>query len=227
MPGKREADERIQADETLNSAISGVSAKNDKKGGGVGRIMGAWVDSSLNWEDLKWIREQIGPDMPLVLKGVGTAADTVLAMKAGCQGVILSNHGGRSLDTATPSVLVLLELQKSCPEVFDKMEIFVDGGIRRGTDILKCLCLGATAVGIGRHFLYSLMYGQEGTEHLIELLQDELEVSMKMLGITDLSQVHPGLVNTGDVDHMIPSHMEEHPYAKWRPKPKELKNGHA
>lgn len=64
--------------------------------------------------------------------------------------------------------MVLLELQKCCPEVFDHLEVYVDGGIRRGTDILKCLCLGATAVGIGRHFLYSLNYGKEGVEHFID-----------------------------------------------------------
>lgn len=81
---------------------------------------------------------------------------------------LFSNHGGRNLDTSPPAILVLLELQRVCPEVFGKMEIYVDGGIRRGTDILKALCLGATAVSIGRSFLYALNYGQEGVEHLID-----------------------------------------------------------
>jgi len=72
------------------------------------------------------------------------------------------------MDSAPPAILVLLEIQRCCPEVFDHLEVYVDGGIRRGTDILKALCLGATAVGMGRPFLYSVNYGQEGVEHLIE-----------------------------------------------------------
>lgn len=79
-----------------------------------------------------------------------------------------SNHGGRNLDTSPPSILVLLELQKRCPEIFDKLEVYIDGGVRRGTDILKALCLGATAVSIGRSFLYALNYGEEGVEHLVD-----------------------------------------------------------
>lgn len=158
-----------------------------------------------------------------------------------------SNHGGRNLDTSPPSILVLLELQRCCPEVFDQLEVFVDGGIRRGTDILKALCLGATAVSIGRSFLYALNYGEEGVEHLIDsesssslflaltpsypilsqfqrsarskltpwpVMRDEIETAMRLLGLTDLSQVHPGLVNTLGVDHLVPS-TPDHPYAKW------------
>jgi len=167
--GKREADERVKADESIQAPNSGASAKNDKKGGGLGRIMGAYIDSTLNWEDLRWIRETVGPDMPIMLKGVQSAIDAKMAMDSGIvNGIVLSNHGGRSVDTSPPAVITLLEMHKSCPEVFDKLDVLVDGGIRRGTDIVKCLCLGAKSVGIGRHFLYSLNYGQEGVEHMIE-----------------------------------------------------------
>jgi len=138
-------------------------------------------------------------------------------MESGVDAILLSNHGGRNLDYSPPSILLLLEMHKQCPEIFDRMEIYVDGGIRRGGDIIKALCLGAKAVGIGRTFLYSLIYGAEGAEHLVEILRDEMESVMKLLGIKDLSEVHPGLVNTSDVDHFVPS-TEGHPYAKWRPK---------
>ncbi|OJD29225.1 cytochrome b2 [Diplodia corticola] len=212
VPGKREADERVRADEALSAPMTGARAVNDKKGGGLGRIMGSYIDASLTWDDLRWLRSVT--DLPIVLKGVQGAADARLAAQAGVQGIILSNHGGRSLDTAPPSILILLELQKCAPEVFEKLEVYVDSGIRRGTDILKCLCLGATAVGMGRHFLYALNYGREGVEHFIDVMRDELETSMKLIGITDLSQVHPGLVNTLEVDHLIPSTLD-HPYAKW------------
>ncbi|KAK6216234.1 hypothetical protein LQW54_003808 [Pestalotiopsis sp. IQ-011] len=219
VTGKREADERIKADESVASPMTGLHAKNDSKGGALGRIMGSFIDPSTTWGDISWIRECVGPDVPVVLKGVQTAADAVAAMHAGVDGILLSNHGGRSLDTAPATVLVLLELQKCCPEVFDRLEVYVDGGISRGTDIFKALCLGAKAVGIGRGVLYGLNYGKEGIEKYVHVLNDELETTMRMCGVTSLDQVHPGLVNTGAVDHLIPTG-EDHPYAKWRPKVK-------
>ncbi|KAI0168008.1 FMN-dependent dehydrogenase-domain-containing protein [Pestalotiopsis sp. NC0098] len=219
VTGKREADERIKADESVASPMTGLHAKNDSKGGALGRIMGSFIDPSTTWADIAWIRECVGPGVPVVLKGVQTAADAVVAMHAGVDGILLSNHGGRSLDTAPATVLVLLELQKCCPEVFDRLEVYVDGGISRGTDIFKALCLGAKAVGIGRGILYGLNYGKEGIQKYIDILNDELETTMRMCGVTSLDQVHPGLVNTGAVDHLIPPG-EDHPYAKWRPKVK-------
>lgn len=232
VPGKREEDERVSADESMSAPMSGAKAKNDKKGGGLGRIMGSYIDSSLNWDDLPWLRSVW--DGKIVLKGIQGAEDAKKAAEAGVDGIILSNHGGRSLDTSPPAVMVLLECQRCCPEIFDKIEVYVDGGIRRGTDVLKCLCLGATAVGMGRSFLYAVNYGEEGVEHLIDskwqvtflflkllanqdtVIKDEVEVSMKLLGITDISQLHPGLVNTLDVDHLVPTGLE-HPYATGRP----------
>lgn len=164
VPGKREADERVKAENGL-TIPSGAVAKNDSQGGGYGRIMGNFVDASLNWNDVAWLRKYWNG--AIVLKGVMTAMDAKLAAEYGLDGIIISNHGGRNLDTAPASILVLLELQRCCPEVFDKLEVLIDGGIRRGTDIFKALCLGAKGVGIGRGFLYALNYGQEGVEKFI------------------------------------------------------------
>ena len=166
VPGKREADERVKADESLSTPMSGAKAKNDAKGGALGRIMGGYIDASLSWADIPWLRKCT--KLPIVLKGVQHAADAKKAMEHGIDGILLSNHGGRSLDTAPAPVLLLLELQKCCPEVFDKMEVYVDGGVMRGTDIFKALCLGATSVGIGRGFLFALNYGQDGVEKYVE-----------------------------------------------------------
>lgn len=166
VAGKREADERVKADESLSTPMSGAKAKNDAKGGALGRIMGAYIDSSLSWSDLPWLRRST--NLPIVLKGVQTAMDARKAARLGIDGIVLSNHGGRSLDTSPAPILVLLELQKNCPEVFEKMEVFVDGGVMRGTDIFKALCLGAKSVGIGRGFLYALNYGQEGVEKFVD-----------------------------------------------------------
>jgi L-lactate dehydrogenase (cytochrome) len=166
VAGKREADERVKVDESISAPMSGTKAKNDAKGGSLGRIMAGYIDASLSWEDIPWLRKHT--NLPIVLKGVQHAEDAKKAMEHGIEGILLSNHGGRSLDTAPAPVLILLELQKCCPEVLDKMEVFVDGGIMRGTDIFKALCLGATSVGIGRGFLYALNYGQEGVEKYVE-----------------------------------------------------------
>lgn len=165
-PGKREADERVKADESLSVPMAPSTASNDKKGGGLGRVMAGFIDPGLTWEDLAWVRKHT--HLPVCLKGVMSADDAMLAMQAGLDGILLSNHGGRNLDTSPPSIITLLELHKRCPEVFDKMEVYVDSGIRRGTDILKAVSLGATAVGMGRSMLFATNYGQEGVEHLID-----------------------------------------------------------
>ena len=108
--------------------------------------------------------------------------------------------------------MTLLECQLNCPSIFSQLEVFVDGGVRRGADILKCMCLGATAVGMGRPFLYAVNYGREGVEHFIDILKSELATAMALIGITDLSQCHAGLVSTLDIDHLV-SRGEGHPYA--------------
>ncbi|KAL1968812.1 hypothetical protein VTN77DRAFT_1173 [Rasamsonia byssochlamydoides] len=210
-PGKREADERVKADESISVPMSPSKVTNDKKGGGLGRVMAGFIDPGLTWADLAWIRQHT--HLPLCLKGVMSADDAILAMQAGVDGILLSNHGGRNLDTSPPSIITLLELHRRCPEIFDKMEIYVDSGIRRGTDILKAICLGATAVGMGRSMLFATNYGQEGVEHLIDIMQDELETAMRNNGIVSLEEAGPELVHTGDVDHLVPD-SRLHPYAR-------------
>ena len=96
VPGKREADERIAAD-SVASPVSGAVASNDKKGGGMGRLMAQYIDKTLSWDDIPWIRET--SKLPIVLKGIQTAADARKAVEYGVEGIMLSNHGGRSLDT--------------------------------------------------------------------------------------------------------------------------------
>ncbi|KAJ0163344.1 Cytochrome b2, mitochondrial, partial [Colletotrichum tanaceti] len=214
IPGKREADERVRSDESLGSPISGARAVNDAKGGALGRIMGSYIDASVNWSDIAWLRRTV-PGLPIVLKGVQTWMDAERAVEAGVEAIVLSNHGGRSLDTSPATVTVLLELQKNCPHVFDRLEVYVDGGVSRGTDIFKALCLGAKAVGVGRGLLYGLNYGAEGVERYIEILRDELETTMKMCGVTSLDQVHPGFLNTLAVDHLIPGR-QDNPNTPWR-----------
>lgn len=228
VAGKREADERVRADETLRTPMGGTAAVNDRAGGGLARIMGTFIDDRLNWDDLVWLRRHWKGKV--VLKGIMGAEDAKRAAQEGVDGIVLrydivsfivprkilplstciwvssplktnfglcwvvfSNHGGRNLDTSPPSILILLELQKHCPEIFDQLEVYVDGGIRRGTDILKALCLGATAVLMGRTFLYALNYGEEGVEHLIDRMWPSISffVSPLIYYITHPSKYSP------------------------------------
>ena len=169
--GKREADERVKIDAAYqagkNMQVQNISGETkDKKGAGLARATGSFIDSDLKWEDLMWLKSIT--DVPLFVKGIQCAADARKALDYGCAGIYISNHGGRAVDTAPPSILTLMEINANCPEVLEQMEVFIDGGIRRGTDILKAICLGATGVCLGRPFLFAVCYGQEGMEHAID-----------------------------------------------------------
>nr|ATQ39431.1 cytochrome b2-like protein [Beauveria felina] len=172
---KREADERIKGNLSSVNPYKGSSPAAAttafRKGpprGGFARQSGQQVDPSISWSDLAWLRSIT--NLPLVLKGVQRHEDAAKAMELGFKGIVLSNHGGRAADNALPAILTLLELHRNCPQVFGAMEILIDGGFRRGSDVVKAICLGASAVGLGRPFMYSVMYGQEGTERVVDTL---------------------------------------------------------
>ncbi len=163
---KREADERLQGNVTLSSYVGGKKPPVNKKGGGLARMGSRFVDSSLNWDDIAWLKRHTS--LPIVVKGIQSVADARKVLELGCAGIVVSNHGGRALDCAPSTVMVLLELRRDCPDVLEKMEVFVDGGIRRGSDVLKALCLGARGVGVGRPFQCAVSYGREGVEQAAE-----------------------------------------------------------
>lgn len=166
--GKREEDERYKAELDHAAGVEIERTDNTDASDDAPVLRGAH-SSTLDWDDLKWIRGAWGNAGPLVLKGIQSVEDAVRAAEFGVQGVYLSNHGGRQLDYAPASLLTLLEIRMYRPELFDKLEIYLDGGVRRGTDVIKALCLGATAVGLGRPFMYSLSgYGTDGVCRAIE-----------------------------------------------------------
>lgn len=173
---KRESAEREKLREAGVSAPTTVA--RDRLGGGFARRAEALIDPTLRWEDLTWLRSVT--KLPLLIKGVQRSQDAKKAMEAGCDGIVISNHGGRAADCAPPAILTLLELHRNCPEVFETMKVLVDGGFRRGSDIVKAVCLGAAAVGLGRPFLYSIGYGHQGVEHAVE--------SMDLLTFLNLCQ---------------------------------------
>lgn len=179
-----------------------------------------------------------------MVKGVQTVEDAILAYKAGCDGIVISNHGGRQLDTTRPSLDVLLEIRQYAPHLLRpefraqtgvsadciahperltprdqvdgigalprRFEIFIDGGITRGTEVVKALCLGANGVGIGRGFLFAQsVAGDEGVEHavasecirtikLMTVLKNEIELALRLLGANKVSDLRPSMVEVRD-----------------------------
>jgi len=144
----------------------------------------------LTWDSLDWLRGITS--LPLLLKGVLTAEDAVMAVERGVQGIIVSNHGGRQLDTAITSIEALPEIVEA---VAGRCEVYVDGGIRRGTDILKALALGARAVLVGRPALWGLaVNGAQGVQQVLEILRAELELAMILSGRPTLASIDRSLV---------------------------------
>ncbi|RAL15847.1 FMN-dependent alpha-hydroxy acid dehydrogenase [Aspergillus homomorphus CBS 101889] len=211
VPGKREDDERGNA-VGASAPVASAAMAADKKAagesaqlGGVGRQLFAGTDPSLTWQEtLPWLAKQT--DLPIILKGLQTHEDAYIASLHTPQvkGIILSNHGGRALDTAPPAVHTLLEIRKYCPEVFDRLEVWVDGGIRRGTDVVKALCLGARGVGVGRPALWGLgAGGVEGVKRTLQVLSDETKTCMRLLGVERVEDLGPQHINTRIVEQQI------------------------
>jgi isopentenyl diphosphate isomerase/L-lactate dehydrogenase-like FMN-dependent dehydrogenase len=141
--------------------------------------------STPTWDTLQRLREST--DLPILIKGVMTAEDTESAVKHGMSGVIVSNHGARQLDSVGGTIEALPECVKAAG---GKIPVLIDGGFRRGTDIFKALALGATAVGIGRPYLWGLgAFGRRGVERVIDLLSSELALDMGMAGVAKISQI--------------------------------------
>jgi isopentenyl diphosphate isomerase/L-lactate dehydrogenase-like FMN-dependent dehydrogenase len=136
------------------------------------------VDPRLTWRDLEWLHETAG--LPVIAKGILTAEDAELAATHGCDAVIVSNHGGRQLDRAVASLDALPEVVEA---VGDRVEVLMDGGIRRGADVAIALALGAKAVMVGRPVVWGLAArGEEGVRHVFELFRDELALALALLG---------------------------------------------
>jgi len=144
----------------------------------------------LSWEVVSWLRSKT--ELPLILKGILTAEDALLAVEHGVDAIVVSNHGGRQLDGVAASIEALPEVVEA---VAGRCEVYVDGGIRRGTDVLKALALGARAVLVGRPILWGLAVGgAEGAQHVLELLRAELELAMALSGRPTLESIDRSLV---------------------------------
>ncbi|KAL0265198.1 Cytochrome b2, mitochondrial precursor [Diplodia seriata] len=194
--GRREKDMRSKFDD-VGSNVQSSSGEGVDRSQGAARAISSFIDPSLSWKDIPWF--QSITKMPIILKGVQCVEDVLKAVEAGVQGVVLSNHGGRQLDFARSGVEVLAEVMPILRERGweNKIEVYIDGGVRRATDIIKALCLGAKGVGIGRPFLYAMSaYGLPGVDRALQLLKDEMEMNMRLIGCSSIDQLNPSLIDT-------------------------------
>jgi L-lactate dehydrogenase (cytochrome) len=194
--GRREKDMRSKFSD-VGSNVQSTGGDNVDRSQGAARAISSFIDPSLSWKDIPWFLSIT--KMPIILKGVQRVEDVIRAIESGVQGVVLSNHGGRQLDFARSGIEVLAEVMPVLRERGweNRIEIYIDGGVRRATDIIKALCLGAKGVGIGRPFLFAMSaYGLPGVDRAMQLLKDEMEMNMRLIGCSSVDQLNPTLVDT-------------------------------
>jgi L-lactate dehydrogenase (cytochrome) len=154
-------------------------------------VAAALAESAVVWSDLRWIREAW--QGPIVIKGVLTGDDARHAIDEGAAAISVSNHGGRQLDGVPASLRALPEVVKAAN---GQIEVWMDGGVRRGTDVAKALCMGARAVLCGRAYAYGLAAaGEAGVERAIEILRADLERTLRLLGCPSVARLDRSYVN--------------------------------
>ncbi len=162
-------------------------------------------DGTVSWDDIAWIREMW--EGPIVVKGVLAPEEAIRAAELGLDGVVVSNHGGRQLDHAPATIDVLPGIVDA---VGDRLEVLIDSGFRRGSDIVTALALGARAVLLGRAHLYGLAAaGEAGVRHCIELLADEVRMTMALCGATSVAELDRSLVRRREAPRSEPPHTQE------------------
>mmetsp|Transcript_13274 Transcript_13274/g.36639 ORF Transcript_13274/g.36639 Transcript_13274/m.36639 type:complete len:422 (-) Transcript_13274:27-1292(-) len=174
---------------------------NSKQHAGFNQNVSLLFEQDLDWKLVEWMKRELCQDLPLVLKGVMTGEDAILAVGAGADALIVSNHGGRQLDGSLAAIDALPEVVQAVRDLKSKhhglpIPVFVEGGIRRGTDILKALALGASAVGIGKPVFFALASGNgsQGVQHMLQLLRKELENAMALTGCQTVEDISPSII---------------------------------
>lgn len=191
MFGRREKDLRFKLGTPDDIEALDISLKD------VDDFILSYNKIGLKWADIKIFKEH--SSLPIVVKGIQRVEDVFLAIENKADAVVLSNHGGRQLDYSRPPIDVLAELMPQLKKhgLENKIEVFIDGGIRRGSDVLKALCLGAKGVGLGRSFLYAnSAYGENGVVKACRILKEEITRDMKLLGVTKIEELTPDLIHT-------------------------------
>lgn len=192
--GRRERDHRNGFTLPPGLTIANFGNDDDRAGlaryGSMAAYASAQLDPSLTWDSIEWFRKRTS--LPIVLKGIVRADDARRAVECGANGVWVSNHGGRQLDGCEATVLALPAVAEA---VRGSAEVYLDGGIRRGSEVVKALALGARAVFVGRPVLWGLAAGGErGVRRVLELLREEVSLSLALAGCADLGSVDRSLV---------------------------------
>jgi 4-hydroxymandelate oxidase len=198
MPGQRERDVRnrltLPDHLTLKNLLQTGCQEFPKNvvGSGLAAYVASLFDPALTWKDIEWLAGV--SKLPVVLKGILRADDALRAVNHGVSGIIVSNHGARQLDTTPATISVLPEIVDA---VAGAVEVYVDGGIRRGTDVLKAMAYGARAVLVGRPILWGLAIGGEaGVKFVLEMLRREFDLAMGLSGCPRLTAITRDLVGT-------------------------------
>lgn len=181
---------RYRQDAAMTGLPAGIRRAN-LESGGVPELAGGYLDPSMTWKDIEWLVSLT--DLPIIGKGILHPDDARSAVDAGVGGIIVSNHGGRNVDTIAHP----LECVRAVSEaVAKRVPVLMDGGIRRGTDVLKALALGADAVLIGRPYVWGLAAdGADGVARVVQLIRDEFTAAMAMCGLASLSDITPALIH--------------------------------
>jgi 4-hydroxymandelate oxidase len=191
--GCREKDKRNQFTLPLGMQLANLTHRDIPEIVGESGLFAYFVqqlDPGLTWQDLEWLQSLT--KLPIIVKGVLRGDDALRAVEHGAKAVIVSNHGGRQLDSAIASIDALSEVVTA---VGDQVDVLMDGGIRRGTDVLKALALGAKAVLVGRPVLWGLaVAGEAGVQHVLELLRDELDIAMALSGCAKVEDIDQSLL---------------------------------
>jgi L-lactate dehydrogenase (cytochrome) len=187
--GRRERDMRNKV--TAASNVQDEAGDEADKSQGVARAISSFIDPGFCWEDVGWLRRTT--NLPIFLKGVQSAEDAVMALRAGVDGIVCSNHGGRQLDTARSGIEILAEVMPALQAVgYDpsNFHVLCDGGVRRASDVVKAIALGAEGIGMGRPVLYSYAaYGPKGIDRMCNFLRDEMIMVMRLLGTPSMKEV--------------------------------------
>ncbi|KAK7747806.1 hypothetical protein SLS62_008842 [Diatrype stigma] len=172
---------------TVDSPANGVRHRAARFG--VGSADSAY--SYITWDEYKRLKTMT--DLPIVIKGIQTVEDAQEAVSRGVDAIYLSNHGGRQTDGVRSPLEVALEIHQQAPEVFGQIEVYADGGVRYGADVLRLLSLGVRAVGLGRPFMYANVYGAAGVKKAADLLRAELAWDAGNTGVASLKEIDPSI----------------------------------
>jgi 4-hydroxymandelate oxidase len=196
VSGKRERDVRnrfalpkgLQMGNFNSPDMASMPKPNDQSG--LTTYASSMFDPSVTWKDIEWLKSIT--KLPVLLKGIVRGDDARRAVECGVSGIIVSNHGGRQLDTAPATIEVLQEVVEA---VGGRVEVFVDGGIRRGTDVVKAIALGAKSVLVGRPILWGLVNGGgDGVAQVLDILRSEIDQAMALCGCTSVNDISPDLI---------------------------------